>query len=70
MYIYLYIPQWPMRTPMQQLNAMHRHVTITHPVISLMAHTGDDIEQVIRVTTTPPRGVSIKLKSSNVGAIV
>ena len=45
-------------------------MTITYPVISLMAHTGVDIEQVIRVTTTPPRGVSIKLKSSNVGAIV
>ena len=30
--------------PVQQLNALHRHVTSTHPVISLMAHTGDDID--------------------------
>jgi len=30
--------------PVQQLNALHRHVTCTHPVISLMAHTGDDID--------------------------
>ena len=67
MYIYPYIPQWPLHPPLQQLNALHRQVTITHPVISLMAHTGDDIEQVIRVTTTLLRGVSIKLKQSNVG---
>ena len=45
--------------PMQQLNAMHRHVTITYPLISLMTHTGDNIDYVIRVTTTPLRGVSI-----------
>ena len=30
--------------PMQQLNALHRHVTSTHPVVSLMTHTGDDID--------------------------
>ena len=29
--------------PMQQLNALHRQVTGTHPVISLMNHIGDDI---------------------------
>ena len=45
-------------------------MTCTHPVISLMAHTGDDIEQVSPVTTTLLRGVSIKLKLSNVGPIV
>ena len=28
----------------QQINALNRHVTSTHPVISLMAYTGDDIE--------------------------
>ena len=53
--------------PMQQLNALYRQVTITHPLISLIAHTGDDIEQVIPVTTTLLRGGSIKLKPSNVG---
>ena len=37
---------------MKQINALHRHVTCTHPVISLMTHTGVDIEQVIRVTST------------------
>ena len=31
-------------TPMQQLNTLHRHVTGTYPMISLMAHTGDDID--------------------------
>ena len=67
MYIYPYVTQWPLHPPLQQLNALHRHVTITHPVISLMTHTDDDIEQVIRVTTTPLRGVSNKLKPSNVG---
>ena len=56
--------------PMQQLNAWHRQVTCTHPVISLMAHTGDDIERVICVTSTLLRGVSIKLKLSNFGPIV
>ena len=55
---------------MQQLNALYRHVTITHPVISLMTHTVDDIEWVIRVTTTLLRSVSIELKLSNVGPIV
>jgi hypothetical protein len=30
--------------PMQQLNALYRQVPITHPVISLVAHTGDDID--------------------------
>ena len=29
--------------PMQQLNALHRYVICTHPVISLMTYTGDDI---------------------------
>ena len=38
--------------PMQQINALLRQVTSTHPVISLMAHTGVDIEQVICVTST------------------
>ena len=32
-----------------------------------MIHTGVDIEQVICVTSTLLRGVSIKLKQSNVG---
>ena len=40
---------------------------LTHPVISLMPHNSDDIEQVICVTTTLLRGVSIKLKLSNGG---
>ena len=31
---------------------------LTHPVISLMLHTGDDIEWVLRVTTTLLRGVN------------
>ena len=31
--------------PMQQFNEMHRHVTCTDPVISLMTYTVDDIEQ-------------------------
>jgi hypothetical protein len=44
--------------PVQQLNALHRHVTSTHPVISLMAHTGDDIEYVICVISIPIRGVN------------
>ena len=30
--------------PMQQLNALHRQVTSTHPVISLMNYIGDDID--------------------------
>ena len=30
--------------PLQQLNALHRQVTITHPVINLMTYTGDNIE--------------------------
>ena len=30
--------------PMQQLTALHRYVICTHPVISLMTYTGDDIE--------------------------
>ena len=40
----------PVHTPVahaphiQQLNALHRHVTCTHPVVSLMTHTGDDIK--------------------------
>ena len=55
---------------MQQLTALHRYVTITYPVISLMAYTGDDIEQVSPVTSTLIRGVSIKLKLSNGGPIV
>ena len=55
---------------MQQLTALHRYVTITYPVISLMANTGDDIEQVSPVTSTLIRGVSIKLKLSNGGPIV
>ena len=54
---------------MQQLNALHRHVTCTHPVVSLMTHTGVDIEQVIRITSTIPRIASIKLIKSNVGPI-
>ena len=45
-------------------------MTSTHPVITLMAHTGDDIDQVIRVTSTLPNSVSIKLKLSNSGPIV
>ena len=43
----------------KQINALNRHVTSTHPVVSLMIHTGDDIDQVIRVTTTLPKSVSI-----------
>ena len=35
-----------------------------------MAHTGVDIEQVIRVTTTLLGVLAIKLKQSNVGPIV
>ena len=35
-----------------------------------MTHTVDDIEWVIRVTTTLLRSVSIELKLSNVGPIV
>ena len=54
---------------MKQINALNRHVTCTHPVVSLMTHTGDDIEQVIRITSTIPRIASIKLKLSNVGPI-
>ena len=30
--------------PMQQLSAMHRHVTCTDPVFSLMTYTVDNIE--------------------------
>ena len=30
--------------PMQQINALNRHVTITYPVIGLMTYTGDDID--------------------------
>ena len=29
---------------MKQINALNRHVTSTHPVVSLMIHTGDDID--------------------------
>ena len=29
---------------MKQINALNRHVTSTHPVVSLMTHTGDDID--------------------------
>ena len=57
-------------THIKQINALNRHVTSTHPVVSLMIHTGDDIEQVICVTSTLLRGVSIKLKLSNFGPIV
>ena len=42
-HISLYIPV-ALAPPMQQLNAMHRHVTCTGPVISLMTYTVDDIE--------------------------
>ena len=45
-------------------------MTSTHPVVSSMIHTGVDIEQVICVTSTLLRGVSIKLKLSNGGPIV
>ena len=55
--------------PMKQLNALHRHVTCTHPVVSLMTYTGDDPDQVIRVTTTLPRSVRDLLIKSNVGPI-
>ena len=58
-----------MHPPLQQLNALHRHVTSTHPVVSLMTHTGDDIEQVIRVTSTILRGFTDLLIKSNVGPI-
>ena len=40
----------PVHTPvalaphMKQINALNRHVTSTHPVVSLMTHTGDDID--------------------------
>ena len=30
--------------PLQQPNAMHRQVTCTHPVVSLMTYTGDYID--------------------------
>lgn len=53
--------------PMQRLNALHRYVTCTHPVMSLMNLTGDDIDYVILVTSTPLRGVSIKLTLSKIG---
>ena len=51
--------------PMQQLNALHRHVTIIHSVISLMTFNSDNIEWVISVTSALLRGVSIKLIKSN-----
>ena len=63
----------PVHTPVahaphiQQLNALHRHVTCTHPVVSLMTYTGDDPDQVIRVTTTLPRSVNDLPIKSNVG---
>ena len=34
---------------MQQLNALHRHVTFTHPVIILMTRTGNDIDWVLPI---------------------
>ncbi len=40
----------PVHTPVahaphiQQINALNRHVTYTHPVVSLMTHTGGDID--------------------------
>ena len=51
-------PPVALAPPLQQLNALHRHVTYTHPVISLMTYTGDDIEWVIRVPTSLLRGVN------------
>ena len=54
---------------MKQINALNRHVTSTHPVVSLMTYTGDDPDQVIRVTTTLPRSVRDLLIKSNVGPI-
>ena len=44
---------------MQQFNALHIDICdLTHPMISLMNHTGDDIEQVIPVTATQLRGAN------------
>ena len=69
MYIYPYVPQWPLR-PLCD-SSMHCTQTsdLTHPVISLMTHTGHDIEWVIRVTSALLRGVNIKLIKSNIGPI-
>ena len=42
---HVHIPVHPpvaLAPPVQQLNALHRQLTCTHPEISLMTHTGDD----------------------------
>jgi hypothetical protein len=47
----------------------HGQVTYAHPVISLMTHTGVDIEWIIPVTSTPLRGVNDLPIKSTVGPI-
>ena len=45
-------------TPYATAQCITQTSDLTHPVISLMTYTGDDIEWVIRVTSTPLRGVN------------